>query len=125
MEDVLKYNEFLESKKAIAPKTGFDVKKEDIHKALKPHQSDIVRWCLKGGCRAIFASFGLGKSVMQIEILKQIRIKEGGRQLVVAPLGVRQEFKRDISIVDVDNIEYMPSLFDFEKDNAKEMEVGG
>ena len=57
-----------------------------------------MEWALIGGKRAIFASFGLGKSVIQLEINRQIQQHEKGRQLIIAPLGVRQEFKRDIKI---------------------------
>jgi hypothetical protein len=43
--------------------------------------------------------FGLGKSVMQLEICRQIQKHEGGKQLIIAPLGVKQEFKRDIKMI--------------------------
>jgi hypothetical protein len=50
---------------------------------------------VRGGKRALFESFGLGKSVQQLEILRIILSKlGGGRALIVAPLGVRQEFIR-------------------------------
>jgi DNA modification methylase len=50
---------------------------------------------VRKGCAAIFAAFGLGKSFMQLEIARLICKKAGGRFLIVAPLGVRQEFKID------------------------------
>jgi len=80
---------------------GFDVADSDVHPCLKDHQRDIVRWAIAGGRRAIFAAFGLGKSVMQLELMRLIGQKEGGRQLIIAPLGVRQEFKRDSSLVGI------------------------
>lgn len=90
------YKEFVKNKVRLSPRTGFDVAAGDIHPALKTpkhmHQCDIVRWALAGGCRAIFAAFGLGKTPMQIEIMRQIGLREGGRQIITAPLGVRQEF---------------------------------
>ncbi len=94
----MKYSEFLASKIAVSTNSGFDPG-DNIHKNLKPHQRDIVRWALIGGRRAIFAAFGLGKSVMQLEICRLVNHKESGRQLIIAPLGVRQEFKRDVKIV--------------------------
>jgi len=94
----MKYEEFLKGKIANSKDYGFDPYNK-IHKNLMPHQRDIVRWALIGGRRAIFASFGLGKSVMQLEICRLVNEKEGGCQLIIAPLGVRQEFKRDIKIV--------------------------
>lgn len=54
--------------------------------------------------RSIFrAAFGLGKSMMQIEIIRLCMKHVGAesRGLIVAPLGVRQEFKRDAKILGV------------------------
>lgn len=94
------YADFLKAKAAIAPSSGFDVADSAVHPILKPHQRDIVRWCLAGGRRAIFASFGLGKSLMQLEIMRLIGCREGGRALIICPLGVRQEFARDAHLID-------------------------
>ncbi|MCI2959525.1 hypothetical protein MN032_17710 [Agromyces atrinae] len=89
------YDEFLREKVAFDRRFGFDVDDSEINPILKPHQRDIVRWAVRGGRRAIFAKFGLGKSVMQLEILRLIISRVGGRGLIVAPLGVRGEFIRD------------------------------
>ena len=88
------YYNFLKGKINIAKKTGFDITDIELHPILKPHQVDIIKWALEGGSRAIFASFGLGKSLIQLSILRAISQKEGGKQLIIAPLGVRQEFTR-------------------------------
>lgn len=61
------YREFLESKIELAVDSGFEVDREKINKALKPHQADAVMWALRGGRRALFESFGLGKTVQEIE----------------------------------------------------------
>lgn len=71
------------------------------HHLLKPHQRDIVQWAVAGGRRAIFASFGLGKTLIQIEIARQL-LPLCGRFLIVAPLGVRQEFIRDARLLDTE-----------------------
>lgn len=89
------YIDFLKSKVVTAPVSGFDVRDEDIHPALKPHQRDAVRWALHGGRRALFEKFGLGKSVQQLEFCRQVMLHEGGKALIVVPLGVRQEFVHD------------------------------
>lgn len=86
------YQEFLQSKVKRAEFFGFDIANEDIHTSLFPHQRDIVKWAVKGGRRGIFASFGLGKTRIQCEILNQINSREGGKHLIIAPLGVKQEF---------------------------------
>lgn len=89
------YLQFLRSKIVTAPESGFRVSPEEIHPALKPHQRDAVVWALAGGCRALFESFGLGKTVQELEWCRQVIRHEGGRALIVLPLGVRQEFTRD------------------------------
>lgn len=89
------YHEFLESKIELAQDSGFEVNPTDINKALKPHQRDAVIWALKGGRRALFESFGLGKTIQEIEFCKQVINHEGGRALIVLPLGVKQEFTQD------------------------------
>lgn len=62
---------------------------------LKPHQRDAVVWALKGGRRALFEKFGLGKTIQELEWCKQVVRHEGGQALIILPLGVRQEFTND------------------------------
>lgn len=87
--------EFLKSKIEIAKDSGFAVKREEINPALKPHQKDAVIWALKGGRRALFESFGLGKTIQEIEFCHQAINHHGGKALIVCPLGVKQEFIKD------------------------------
>ena len=90
----VKYSEFLANKVVVAQEHGFDVEPADVHPSCKPHQRDIIRWAVKGGRRAVFCSFGLGKTRMQEEILRLVIAHAGGgRALIVCPLGVRQEFR--------------------------------
>jgi DNA modification methylase len=89
------YIEFLKSKIEIAPETGFEVKDSEIHPILKPHQRDAVKWALKGGRRALFEAFGLGKTIQQLEYLRLVAKYEPGKVLIVCPLGVKQEFQHD------------------------------
>jgi hypothetical protein len=89
------YLDFLRGKIKLAQPKGFEVELDEIHPVLWRHQPVIVQWAVRGGCRAIFASFGLGKTLIQAEILRQIHMRTGSPCLVVLPLGVRQEFKRD------------------------------
>lgn len=94
-----KYYDFLKSKMAIATDSGFEISTDKLNSALKPHQKDIVAWAIKGGKRAIFAKFGLGKSVMQLEYCKQVINHEGGKALIICPLGVKQEFVHDAAYI--------------------------
>ena len=89
------YKEFLNKKVIVAENFGFEPSK--LSNKLHLHQPAIVEWALKGGRRAIFASFGLGKTFMQLEIARQCIIKENKPFLIVCPLGVVGEFKRDNS----------------------------
>lgn len=91
----MNYREFLESKVELATDSGFTINPNDINKALKPHQRDAVAWALKGGRRALFESFGLGKTVQELEFCRLAAERENGRALIVLPLGVKQEFTRD------------------------------
>jgi DNA modification methylase len=92
------YNNFLRAKIKLAPRKGFDVPLEQINPGLKPHTRDIVRWALQGGQRAIFASFGLHKTSTNLEVMRQIGIRFPGMyRLIVLPLGVRQEFAREVA----------------------------
>lgn len=97
----MNYQEFLKSKIDLAKDSGFDIKIGDMQfkdgTVLKPHQRDITEWAIRGGRRAIFASWGLGKTIMQLLISKTIVEREGGKSLIVCPLGVKQEFSRDTS----------------------------
>lgn len=89
------YREFLESKIDIAPASGLQAAAEDLSPVLKPHQRDSVLWALAGGRRALFAAFGLGKTVMQLEWCRVLCEKTGGRALIVMPLNVMPEFRTD------------------------------
>jgi len=84
----LDYLDFVRAKIITLPALGLPVPANDVHPWLKPHCRDIVTWAVNGGRRAIFASFGLHKTVMQLECLRLIRLGEGGLQLIVAPLNV-------------------------------------
>ena len=89
------YKEFLNSKIEIAPESGFDIDPGELNPNLKPHQRDAVAWALKGGRRALFESFGLGKTLQELEFCFQAVRHDGGQALIVLPLGVKQEFARD------------------------------
>ena len=86
------YIEFLKDKMAISHQTGFEVRPEEISPYLYPHVKDTVRWAISGGCRAIFSSFGMQKTVTQLEILRVILNRTGGKGLIVCPKRVVVEF---------------------------------
>ena len=89
------YQEFLRKKVISASDSGFSVLPEEVNPALLPHQRDAVLWACKGGKRALFESFGLGKTAQQLEWCRLVTEHKGGYALIVLPLGVKQEFMRD------------------------------
>ena len=110
------YVQFLKSKIETAPVSGFSIPKDELSNALKPHQADAVQWALKGGRRALFESFGLGKTVQELEFCRQVVRHEGGRALIVLPLGVRQEFQRDaVQLLGMQKPEYIRTMAELEE----------
>lgn len=107
--DTAAYLRFLEAKVPNPQAQGFVVDPADIHPRLhdKAHQALIVQALCRGGRRACFAKFGLGKSVIQLETVR-LAVKHANDNglplppgatrhagLIVAPLGVRGEFLKD------------------------------
>ena len=91
----MNYREFLETKVVSAEKTGIKIQPSEINENLLPHQKDAVLWAVAGGKRALFEAFGLGKTVQQLEWCRLIIKHEGGKALIICPLGVKQEFTHD------------------------------
>ncbi len=116
----MNYQEFLKSKVIISENFGFEV--TDLNVNMKPHQKDVTQWALKGGRRAIFKLFGLGKTFDQLEIAVQCIKKENKPFLIACPLGVIGEFRNDANkfkipyeityITDSDTVQnYEPQIF--------------
>lgn len=105
------YQEFLESKIDVAEDTGFEIAIDDLNPNLLPHQKIMVRWALKGGKRAVFAHFGLGKSCIQLEFCHQVTKRYGGKALIVMPLGVKAEMEHDaVAILGYEKPEYVRTM---------------
>lgn len=95
------YDTFLRAKIPSTVRTGLDVPDSAFSPVLKPHQRAIAKWMIEGGRRACFASFGLGKTLIQLEACRVAREMHGGHALITLPLGVRQEFVHDAALVDI------------------------
>ncbi len=89
------YLGFLASKAVEAQDRGAVVLLESLNPCLFPHQADIALWGIRGGARAVFAAFGTGKTLIQIQIIHSILGLHGGSGLIVCPLGVKAEFVKD------------------------------
>ena len=91
----MNYLDFLRAKIDIAPETGLKLEASEVNPALLPHQRDGVLWAVRGGRRALFEAFGLGKTVQELEFCRLVLKHQGGRALIVMPLEVRREFVHD------------------------------
>lgn len=115
----MNYNNFLHSKIITAPESGFEIEDRDLNLALLPHQREAVKWAVHGGRRALFESFGLGKTVQELEFCAQVLRHEGGKALIVLPLGVRQEFARDArELLKIPDPEYVRTMAEAEASEA-------
>lgn len=89
------YEAFLKSKVIVAPESGFDVAPEEMNGKLFEWQRDIVRWSLKKGKAALFEDCGLGKTIQQLEFADKVSKHENKPVLVVAPLAVAEQTRRE------------------------------
>lgn len=92
------YLSFLEAKAPVLPASGIEVTDDQIHPSLFGFQRDLVRWALRKGRSAIFATTGLGKTRMQLEWGRLT----GERVLFVAPLAVAQQTVREAAVLGID-----------------------
>ena len=89
------YEEFLKHKDFVTESSGFDIDKSDLNPMLYDFQKDIVRWALKKGKADIFADCGLGKTPMQLSWAYQVHKHTGGMVLILTPLAVAEQTKRE------------------------------
>lgn len=89
------YLKFLASKAPIAQDRGY-AGPLNLNPDLKPHARDIAEWMIRGGNRACFASYGLHKTSIQLQVCESLLDAYPGESaLVVCPLGVRREFIKE------------------------------
>lgn len=101
------YEEFLASKFAAPPATGFDPGDGVVHPQAFDYQQDIVRWGLRRGRAAIFAGTGLGKTLMELAWSDHVANHTGGRVLVLAPLAVAQQTEREAATWGIGGVKYL------------------
>ena len=97
-EKLQTYEQFLCAKMELAVSSGITIEPGSVNPLMKPHQRDMTVWGVRGGRRAYFAAFGLGKSIIQVETARHVQKHTGGRFLQVAPLGVRHDFIQDAAL---------------------------
>lgn len=91
----MNYEEFLESKKIEVKQSGFEKPRKDMNGMLFEWQKDVVYWALKKGRAALFEDCGLGKTIQQLEWAQSVSDRTGKPVLIVAPLAVAEQTKRE------------------------------
>lgn len=89
----MEYKKFLEGKQISTKPCGFE--STELNPKLFDWQTDIVRWALRKGKSAVFADCGLGKSAIQLQWAKEVSDHEDMPVLILAPLAVAQQTKRE------------------------------
>jgi hypothetical protein len=98
------YQEFLESKKHSIGNFGFDA--NYIPNIAFDFQKAIIEKAVKKGRMAIFADTGLGKTLMQVSIAKNIVNHTNKKVLILTPLAVAFQFILEAEKLGIDDIEY-------------------
>ena len=113
----MKYEDFLKTKQKTHITSGFDILASDLNSNMFEFQKFIVSRALKAGKYAIFADCGLGKTLMQLEWAYQVTKNTNKRVLILAPLVVVEQTKREaskfnisIDYVDADNYEQLDNI---------------
>ena len=113
----MEYKDFLERKQKTHIESGFELHESELNKNMFDFQKFIVKRALKAGKYAIFADCGLGKTLMQLEWAYQVTKATNKRVLILAPLVVVEQTKRealkfgiDIDYVDADNYEQLENI---------------
>lgn len=88
------YREFLKTKKIKSDYYGFDPELP-INAYLKEWQETVLRWAIKRGRAALFLDTGLGKTIIQLEWARHVFEKTKKPVLILAPLAVSHQTKRE------------------------------
>ena len=111
------YKLFLQQKQKSHVYSGFEIQESSLNNSMFPFQKFIVSRALKAGKYAIFADCGLGKTLMQLEWSYQVSARTNKRVLILAPLVVVEQTKREaykfhinVDLVDADNYEQLNNI---------------
>lgn len=88
------YEQFLITKRLLAPSAGIEIDRTDLHPSMFDFQKDVTTWALRKGRAAMFLDTGLGKSLCQIEWARQLN-QRGYYVLIAAPLAVAKQTVRE------------------------------
>lgn len=107
----MKYEDFLKTKEKTFTEYGFSVEDERLSPLLKDFQLFGIKTALRKGKFAFFFDCGLGKTFCQLEWARCVFDETGRRVLILAPLAVVDQTKREaekfgISLSGIDVINY-------------------
>lgn len=92
---MMQYLDFLRSKQRKVEASGFEKPRDTMNPLAFGWQKDIVFWALKKGRAALFEDCGLGKTLQQLEWAQSVCDHTGQPVLIVAPLAVAEQTKRE------------------------------
>ena len=98
------YQKFLETKKHLLGNFGFEP--NYIPDIAFDFQKDIIEKAVRKGRIAVFADTGLGKTLIQLSIAKNVVNHTKGRVLILTPLAVAFQFLIEAEKLGIDDIEY-------------------
>jgi len=100
----MQYHEFLKTKQHTSGNFGFNINYLPL-KAFD-FQKYIIEKAIKKGRVAIFANTGLGKTLIQLSIAKNIINETNKKVLILTPLAVAFQFILEAEQLQIDDIEY-------------------
>lgn len=98
------YQEFLETKRHLLGSFGFEP--NYIPDIAFDFQKEIISRAVKKGRMAIFADTGLGKTLIQLSIAKNIIQHTNKKVLILTPLAVAFQFILEAEKMSIDDVEY-------------------
>lgn len=98
------YEQFIQNKKHLIGDFGFSAKY--IPDMAFDFQKFIIEKAIKKGRMAIFADTGLGKTLIQLSIAKNIVEHTNNKVLILTPLAVAFQFIQEANKLGIEDIEY-------------------
>lgn len=91
----MNYADYLRTKEIRTNSAGFDVDKKTLNLMMIEFQKAVALWAIKKGRSAVFADCGLGKTIIQLEWSKIVNETINKPALILAPLAVSKQTKRE------------------------------
>ena len=98
------YKDFINGKRHRIQDSGFEC--NYMPEQAFPFQKEIIARSVKKGRMAIFADTGLGKTIIQLSIAKNVTNHTGGKVLIITPIAVGFQFLKDAEFIGIgDDVE--------------------